>query len=131
MRNVSINPYADPLLTYYVEIANSEKPEMIESFGVKREEVAKWAGKTPPASRVKQMGHETHRSVGITSAVFSLSQSVTAIIWGRASDVFGRKPVILMGLTSTMIMSILWGFSTSLTWAIIARALSGGGNGNG
>ncbi|OBT39479.1 hypothetical protein VE00_10126 [Pseudogymnoascus sp. WSF 3629] len=85
-------------------------PEMIESFGVKKQEVAKWAG--------------------ITSAVFSLSQSVTAIIWGRASDVFGRKPVILLGLTSTMIMSILWGFSTSLTWAIIARALSGGGNGN-
>ncbi|KFY47696.1 hypothetical protein V495_01869 [Pseudogymnoascus sp. VKM F-4514 (FW-929)] len=85
-------------------------PEMIESFGVKKQEVAKWAG--------------------ITSAVFSLSQSVTAIIWGRASDMFGRKPVILLGLTSTMIMSILWGFSTSLTWAIIARALSGGGNGN-
>ncbi|OBT55070.1 hypothetical protein VE04_04497, partial [Pseudogymnoascus sp. 24MN13] len=86
------------------------KPEMIESFGVKKQEVAKWAG--------------------ITSAVFSLSQSITAIIWGRASDMFGRKPVILLGLTSTMIMSILWGFSTSLTWAIIARALSGGGNGN-
>ncbi|KFY14035.1 hypothetical protein V492_02901 [Pseudogymnoascus sp. VKM F-4246] len=85
-------------------------PEMIESFGVKKQEVAKWAG--------------------ITSAVFSLSQCVTAIIWGRASDMFGRKPVILLGLTSTMIMSILWGFSTSLTWAIIARALSGGGNGN-
>ncbi|OAF58213.1 hypothetical protein VC83_06582 [Pseudogymnoascus destructans] len=86
-------------------------PEMIESFGVKKQGVAKWAG--------------------ITSAVFSLSQSITAIIWGRASDMFGRKPVILVGLTSTMIMSILWGFSTSLTWAIIARALSGGGNGNG
>ncbi|OBT84203.1 hypothetical protein VE02_06593 [Pseudogymnoascus sp. 03VT05] len=85
-------------------------PEMIESFGVKKQEVAKWAG--------------------ITSAVFSLSQSITAIIWGRASDMFGRKPVILLGLTSTMFMSILWGFSTSLTWAIIARALSGGGNGN-
>ncbi|KFY27929.1 hypothetical protein V493_03195 [Pseudogymnoascus sp. VKM F-4281 (FW-2241)] len=103
---------------------------MIESFGVKEKEVGKWAGKTPAPSRVNHMKHETHGPVGITSAVFSLSQSVTAIIWGRASDVFGRKPVILMGLTSTMIMSILWGFSTSLTWAIIARALSGGGNGN-
>jgi MFS family permease len=104
---------------------------MIESFGVKKQEVAKWAGKTPPSSRVKHMKHETHGFIGITSAVFSLSQSITAIIWGRASDMFGRKPVILLGLTSTMIMSILWGFSTSLTWAIIARALSGGGNGNG
>lgn len=106
---------------------------MIESFGVKKQEVAKWAGKTPPScvKHMKHMKHQTYGFVGITSAVFSLSQSVTAIIWGRASDMFGRKPVILLGLTSTMIMSILWGFSTSLTWAIIARALSGGGNGNG
>jgi MFS family permease len=74
---------------------------------------------------------KANKIIGITSAVFSLSQCLTAIIWGRASDMFGRKPVILVGLTSTMIMSVLWGFSTNLTWAITARALSGGGNGNG
>lgn len=84
---------------------------MIESFGVDKKEVAKWAG--------------------ITSAVFSLSQCLTAIAWGRASDYFGRKSIILIGLSMTMIMSVIWGFSSSLPMAIIARALSGGGNGNG
>lgn len=57
-------------------------PEMIESFGVERKNVAKWAG--------------------ITSAVFSIAQCLTAILWGRASDKFGRKPSILCGLTLTM-----------------------------
>lgn len=87
------------------------KPEMIESFGVEKKEVAKWAG--------------------ITSAVFSLSQCTTAIVWGRASDKFGRKPTILAGLTLTMVSCLLWGMSTSLPMAILARAFAGGCNGNG
>ncbi|KAF2458215.1 major facilitator superfamily domain-containing protein [Lineolata rhizophorae] len=85
-------------------------PEMIESFNVPKNEIAKWAG--------------------VTSALFSLSQCATAIAWGRASDAFGRKPVILLGLFNTMITGLIFGFSTSLPMAIVARALSGAGNGN-
>jgi MFS family permease len=85
-------------------------PEMIESFDVPRNEVAKWAG--------------------ITSAVFSVSQALTAIPWGRASDKYGRKPIILLALTCAMGSSLLFGFSTSLKWAIVSRALSGASNGN-
>jgi MFS family permease len=85
-------------------------PEMIESFNIPRNDVAKWAG--------------------ITSAVFSVSQALTAIAWGRASDKYGRKPIILLALTCAMCSSLLFGFSTSLRWAIVARALSGASNGN-
>ncbi|KAI8957973.1 MFS general substrate transporter [Daldinia sp. FL1419] len=85
-------------------------PEMIYSFGVERKEVAKWAG--------------------ITSSVFSLAQSLTAVAWGRASDRLGRKPVILTGLLFTMIGFIVWGMSTSLPMAITVRIMMGAGNGN-
>ncbi len=85
-------------------------PQMIESFGVPKNKVARWAG--------------------ITSAVFSLSQAVTGIAWGRASDRFGRKPVILAGMICTMLTSVLFGLSRSLSWAIVARCLAGAGNGN-
>ncbi|KAK1636168.1 major facilitator superfamily transporter [Colletotrichum phormii] len=85
-------------------------PEMIRSFGVEQNDVAKWAG--------------------ITSAVFSLSQSVTAVPWGRASDRFGRKPTIIVGLLSTMFFFCVWGVSTSLPMAITVRAILGSGNGN-
>jgi MFS family permease len=83
---------------------------MIESFDVPEHQVAKWAG--------------------ITSAVFSLAQCLTGIPWGRASDRFGRKPVILTGLTCTMAACIFFGFSRTLAWAICARALAGLSNGN-
>ncbi|KAI0396479.1 major facilitator superfamily transporter [Xylariaceae sp. FL0594] len=85
-------------------------PEMIASFGVEKKDVAKWAG--------------------ATSAVFSLAQSLTAVPWGRASDRFGRKPVIMTGLFFTMTLFQFWGFSTSLTMAIIIRCIQGASNGN-
>jgi MFS family permease len=85
-------------------------PEMIESFGVPQNQVAQWAG--------------------ITSAVFSISQCLTAISWGSASDRYGRKPIILLAMTCAMTSSLLFGFSTSLGWAIFARAMSGASNGN-
>ena len=85
-------------------------PEMIESFNVPPDQIAKWAG--------------------LTSAVFSLSQCVTAIAWGRASDRFGRKPAILIGLTCTMITSVLFGVSQTLPWALAMRSLQGACNGN-
>jgi MFS family permease len=86
-------------------------PEMIASFGVDKNDVARWAG--------------------LTGAIFSVSQSLTAVAWGRASDKFGRKPIILWGLASTLVCFLFWGMSTSLTMAITVRAIMGGGNGNG
>ena len=83
---------------------------MIESFKVPDDAVSKWAG--------------------ITSAVFSLSQAITGILWGRASDRYGRKPAILCALTCAMCTTLLFGFSKSLTWAIVARSLAGASNGN-
>lgn len=85
-------------------------PEMIESFGVPKDEIAKWAG--------------------TASAIFSLGQCLTSVFWGRASDKYGRKLIILLGLFNTMVMSLLWGFSTSLPMAMTVRALQGAGNGN-
>ena len=84
-------------------------PEMMESFHIPENDIAKWAG--------------------ISSAVFAASQCVTAIAWGRASDLYGRKPTILCGLLGTMTASLLFGFSQSLTWAIITRCIGGASSG--
>ncbi|KAI5462119.1 major facilitator superfamily domain-containing protein [Mariannaea sp. PMI_226] len=85
-------------------------PDMIKSFGVEQNKIARWAG--------------------LTSGVFSISQSMTAVAWGKASDVYGRKPTIIIGLLATMTCFVIWGMSTSLTMAIVVRAIQGGGNGN-
>ena len=83
---------------------------MIESFGIPKNQVSKWAG--------------------VTSAVYSLSQAVTGVAWGWASDTFGRKPAILTAMTCIMATSLLFGFSRSLIWAIVARSLTGASCGN-
>ncbi|KAF2859415.1 MFS general substrate transporter [Piedraia hortae CBS 480.64] len=85
-------------------------PEMIKSFGVAENEVGKWAG--------------------LAAATFSLCQACAGVPWGRFSDVYGRKVAILLGMTSTMVTSLMWGFSVNLPMAIVARALAGIGNGN-
>lgn len=67
---------------------------------------------------------------GLTSAIFSICQCLTGVAWGHASDRYGRKPVILVGMTCTMTTSLLFGFSRSLAWALISRGLAGLGAGN-
>ena len=84
-------------------------PEMIESFGVPTDKVAKWAG--------------------IASASFSICQGLTAVIWGQMSDRYGRKYLVLLALACIMATSILLGLSTSLPWLILARCLGGAGAG--
>lgn len=63
--------------------------------------------------------------VGTVAAVFAIAQAFSGVLWGRASDYFGRKPVILTGLFFTMATSIIFGFSQSLAQAIVARSIGG------
>lgn len=53
-----------------------------------------------------------------------------AVPWGALSDHVGRKPIILSGLTCTMLISIMLGMSQTLTMVLISRALVGLMNGN-
>jgi len=68
--------------------------------------------------------------VGITFACFSFAQVFTGIFWGRASDKFGRKPIMLFGMSGSLLCILIFGFSTSLPMAIVARSFSGLVNGN-
>ncbi|KAJ5818452.1 MFS transporter [Penicillium riverlandense] len=85
-------------------------PEMIEYVGVPKNEVARW--------------------VGTTSAVAAGCQALMAVPWGTASDYVGRKPIILLCLTFTMILSIVFGMSQNLTMLLVSRGLLGFLNGN-
>ncbi|KAH6882583.1 major facilitator superfamily domain-containing protein [Alternaria rosae] len=84
-------------------------PELMESFGIPKNDIARWAG--------------------ISSSAFSLCQGFTGLLWGAASDRYGRKPIILFGLANTMWSMLLWGFSLNLPMALAARAIGGLSNG--
>lgn len=68
--------------------------------------------------------------VGVVIAVYSLAQFLFTPILGSLSDRIGRRPVIMFGLVSNSVFFIVFGLSNSLEMAIIARFLSGAGNGN-
>lgn len=53
-----------------------------------------------------------------------------AVPWGTLSDQIGRKPIIISGLTCTMLLSIMLGMSQSLGMVLASRALIGLMNGN-
>jgi EmrB/QacA subfamily drug resistance transporter len=66
------------------------------------------------------------------SWVFSsylLMNAVTVLIYGKLSDLFGRKPIITIGIIIFLIGSILCGFSQTMTQLIVFRFIQGFGAG--
>lgn len=67
---------------------------------------------------------------GFLLAMFQLAQFLSCRRWGRLSDVYGRKPVLQLGLLLSSICVIGFGFSFNMWWAMVARFLHGLVNGN-
>ena len=67
--------------------------------------------------------------VGMLVAAFAFAQLATAPLWGRFSDRFGRRPVILAGLALSSAAYLLFGLATSLWVLTLSRLVQGGGGG--
>src|SRR5579872_3393650 len=69
-------------------------------------------------------------TVSILLATYSLAQFLSAPVWGRLSDRFGRKPILLTSLCFS-VASYLWMGSAAALWMLFAaRFLAGAGAGN-
>ncbi|MCH5584147.1 MFS transporter [Shimazuella sp. AN120528] len=62
-------------------------------------------------------------------SAFLLMQSVTTPIYGKLSDLFGRKPVFLIGTAIFLVGSLLCGLATSMGLLIFYRFIQGIGAG--
>ena len=73
------------------------------------------------------VGHKDSASLyaGIFISAFAFAESMTGFFWGGLSDRIGRKPVLLIGCTGTMISLIVVGLSTNFWIALAGRALGG------
>jgi len=70
--------------------------------------------------------------IRIYSWVFSgflLTQTVTMPLWGRFSDLYGRRPVYLVGLATFLVGSALSGASQNMVQLILFRMVQGLGAG--
>ncbi|MCK4587829.1 MAG: MFS transporter, partial [Gammaproteobacteria bacterium] len=65
--------------------------------------------------------------VGIAIGIYGLTQAALQIPFGMASDHFGRKPIITIGLIIFAIGSVVAAMADTMTGVIIGRALQGAG----
>ncbi|MDN3988183.1 MFS transporter [Zwartia vadi] len=65
--------------------------------------------------------------VGIALGMYGLTQAFMQIPFGLASDRWGRRPVVLAGLTLFVIGSVVCALSDDILWVTIGRAIQGSG----
>ena len=71
--------------------------------------------------------HGTPYLIGIALGIYGLTQAIFQVPFGTASDRWGRRPLIVLGLIVFAIGSIVAALSTSIFGIILGRALQGAG----
>lgn len=67
---------------------------------------------------------------GYLFAAFSVSQTICNILWSKKSDLWGRKPVLILGLIGTAVSLLVYGFSGVYRTAMISKVIGGLFNAN-
>ena len=75
----------------------------------------------------KYPGGDDVAMVGLAMGIYGLSQGVLQIPFGLASDRFGRKRVMVLGLVIFALGSAMAALAPSLAWLVSGRALQGAG----
>lgn len=74
-----------------------------------------------------------HAGIGLLSGViisaFTVAQLLSAPMWGRFSDKFGRRPALLIALAASAIAYLIFGFANSLFLLFLSRVVQGAGGG--
>ena len=63
--------------------------------------------------------------LGMVISIYALMQLIFSPIWGKISDRYGRRPVLLLGLIGNGLSMLFMGLANSLWMLFVARALAG------
>src|SRR5258708_5940538 len=72
-------------------------------------------------------GGDSQVLVGMALGVYGLSQAILQIPYGMASDRYGRKRVIVIGLLLFALGSFVAAWASDIEWVILGRAMQGAG----
>jgi len=67
--------------------------------------------------------------VGMIMASFFLAQLISAPLWGRVSDRYGRRPALLIGLGASTVAFLVFGFANAVWLLFLCRIVQGLGGG--
>lgn len=68
-------------------------------------------------------------TIGFLVASFSIAQLATAPLWGRLSDRYGRKPILLIALFASVIAFLVFAVADSIWLLFVCRIAQGAGGG--
>jgi MFS family permease len=71
----------------------------------------------------------TPEIIGGIIASFSVAQLLSAPVWGRVSDHYGRRPALLAGLIGSTVAFAIFGFANSIWMLFASRIIQGAGGG--
>src|SRR3989454_8606412 len=67
--------------------------------------------------------------IGMIISSFFVAQLVSAPLWGRVSDRYGRRPALLVGLSASAAAFAVFGFANSVWLLFLCRIVQGLGGG--
>lgn len=76
----------------------------------------------------REMGGDAF-AVAVLMASFTAAQLLSAPLWGRFSDRYGRRPALLVGLTASAIAYVVFAYATSVWLLLLSRVVQGAGGG--
>lgn len=67
--------------------------------------------------------------VGLLVSSFAIAQLVSAPMWGRFSDRYGRRPALVVGMSASAIAYVIFAYSNTLWLLFLSRLVQGSGGG--
>nr|MBA3403757.1 MFS transporter [Gemmatimonadaceae bacterium] len=67
--------------------------------------------------------------VSVMVVSFTAAQLLSAPLWGKFSDRYGRRPALLVGLGSAAAAYVVFAFADSLWLLLLSRVIQGAGGG--
>jgi len=82
---------------------------------------------TVVATAVPVIAHDLHSGLGYTwiGGAYLLASSATSPIWGKLSDIWGRKLVLLSATVIFFVASLVCALAKSITTLVVGRAFQG------
>uniref|UniRef100_A0A7S1CJE9 Major facilitator superfamily (MFS) profile domain-containing protein n=1 Tax=Bicosoecida sp. CB-2014 TaxID=1486930 RepID=A0A7S1CJE9_9STRA len=74
--------------------------------------------------------HSLGYEAGYLGSAYHVGALVASLVWGRLSDVYGRRPIIIIGLVGSFVSILGFGLAQSFGGALFARFMWGALNGN-
>src|SRR5438105_1169296 len=73
--------------------------------------------------------HASPATIGMVIASFFVAQLISAPLWGRVSDHYGRRPALLIGLGASAAAFFVFGFANAVWLLFLCRIVQGLGGG--